>query len=150
MAYEVYEGDALVSCNGGKLDFDRIHAFLTRSYWSQGVSRKLVEKSIKNSIPFGVYVGGEQVGFARVISDRATYAYLADVYIEEPFRGRGLSKVLMRALMAHPDLQGIRRWILGTRDAHGLYRQFGFTELQRPERWMERAQPGLYKHEGGR
>jgi len=144
----VREGEVLVSCDRSKLDLNRIHAFLTRSYWSEGVSRETVERSIENSIPFGVLCGGEQVGFARVISDRASYAYLADVYIEEAYRGRGLSKLLMRAVMAHPELQGLRRWILGTRDAHGLYRQFGFTELQRPERWMEKAEPSLYQHEG--
>ncbi len=127
----------------------RIHAFLTHSYWAEGVSRETLERSIEHSIPFGVFCDGEQAGFARVISDRASYAYLADVYIEESFRGRGLSKLLMRAVMAHPELQGLRRWILGTRDAHGLYRQFGFTELQRPERWMENAEPGLYKNETG-
>src|SRR5262249_6120277 len=148
MVYEVWEGDVLVSCDRSKLDLDRIHAFLTSSYWSEGVSREIVERGIDHSIPFGVYQGGEQVGFARVISDNASYAYLADVYIEEPFRRFGLSKALMRAIMAHPELQGLRRWILGTRDAHGLYRQFGFTKLQRPERWMEKAAPGLYQHEG--
>ena len=149
MVYEVREGDILVSCDGRKLDLDRVHAFLTASYWAEGVSRKTVERSIENSIPFGVYCDGEQAGFARVISDLASYAYLADVYIDEAFRGRGLAKLLIRAVMAHPELQGLRRWILGTRDAHGLYRQFGFTELQRPERWMEKAEPGLYQKETG-
>jgi len=148
MVYGVRDGDTLVSCDRRKLNVDRIHAFLTRSYWSEGVSRETIERGIGNSIPFGVYVGGEQVGFARVISDRASYAYLADVYIEGPFRGRGLSKLLMRVVMAHPELQGLRRWILGTRDAHGLYRQFGFTELRRPEQWMEKAGQGLYQREG--
>lgn len=146
--YEVREGDTLVSCDPDKLDLDRIHAFLTGSYWAEGVSRETVARSIEHSIPFGLYLSGEQVGFARVISDRASYAYLADVYVEEPFRGGGLSKVLMRAVMAHPELQGLRRWLLGTRDAHGLYRQFGFTELQRTDRWMEKADPALYAHEG--
>jgi GNAT superfamily N-acetyltransferase len=149
MEYEVREGDVLISCDRSKLDIARIHAFLTRSYWSEGVSRETVERSIEHSVPFGIYCAGEQVGFARVISDRASYAYLADVYVEEPHRGRALSKLLMRAVMAHPELQGLRRWILGTRDAHGLYRQFGFTALQRPERWMEKAEPGLYKKEAG-
>jgi len=149
MVFEAWEGDTLISCDRQKLDVKRIHAFLTRSYWAERVSLELVERSIENSIPFGVYAGGDQVGFARVISDRASYAYLADVYIEEAYRGRGLSKLLMRAVMGHPELQGLRRWILGTRDAHGLYRQFGFTELQRPERWMEKAEAGLYQGEDG-
>ncbi len=149
MTYQLREGEILVSCDPQRLHLDRIHAFLTRSYWAEGVSRETVVRSVENSIPFGVYLNSEQVGFARVISDRASYAYLADVYVEEPFRGRGLSKSLMRAVMSHPELQGLRRWILGTRDAHGLYRQFGFTELQVPERWMEKAAPGLYEHEAG-
>jgi GNAT superfamily N-acetyltransferase len=147
MVYELREGDVVVSCDAGKLDVDRIHALLTGSYWAEGVPREIVARSIENSIPFGVYVTGEQVGFARVISDRASYAYLADVYIEENHRGKGLSRLLMRAVMDHPELQGLRRWMLGTRDAHGLYRQFGFTELQRPERWMEKANAVLYEHE---
>jgi GNAT superfamily N-acetyltransferase len=149
MAYEVREGDTLISCDPDKLDVDRIHSFLVSAYWSEGISREVVARSIENSIPFALYCGGDQVGFARVISDRATYAYLADVYIEEPYRGRGLSKHLIRAVMAHPELQDTRRWLLGTRDAHELYRQFGFTELQRPERWMEKADPALYKSEAG-
>jgi GNAT superfamily N-acetyltransferase len=149
MVYEVREGETLVSCDRSKLDMGRIHAFLTNAYWSEGVSRETIERGIENSMPFGVYADGGQIGFARVISDRASYAYLADVYIEESYRGRGLSKLLMRAVMAHPELQGLRRWILGTRDAHGLYRQFGFTEMQRPERWMEKAASGLYQYENG-
>ncbi len=148
-SYEAQDGEVTVSSDPQRLDLDRIHAFLTRSYWAEGISRETMVRSIENSIPFGVYLDGEQVGFARVVSDRASYAYLADVYVEEPFRGRDLSKILMRAVMSHPDLQGLRRWILGTRDAHGLYRQFGFTELKVPERWMEKAAPGLYEHEAG-
>jgi GNAT superfamily N-acetyltransferase len=147
MIYELREGDVVVSCDADRLEVDRIHAFLTESYWAEGVSREIVARSIENSIPFGLYVAGEQIGFARVITDRASYAYLADVYVEEGRRGTGLSKVLMRAVMAHPELQGLRRWLLGTRDAHGLYRQFGFTELQRPARWMEKADPALYAQE---
>ncbi len=148
MVYELREGDVVVSCDAEKLDIDRIHAFLTASYWAEGVSRETVTRSIENSIPFGLYLAGEQVGFARVITDRASYAYLADVYVEEGQRGRGFSKILMRAVLAHPELKGLRRWLLGTRDAHELYRRFGFTELQRPERWMEKAAAGLYEHEG--
>jgi GNAT superfamily N-acetyltransferase len=148
MVYEVREGDVVVSCDAGKLDLDRIHAFLTASYWAEGVSRDVVARSIENSIPFGVYLSGQQIGFARVITDRASYSYLADLYIEEEHRGKGFSKLLMRAVMGHPELQGLRRWLLGTRDAHGLYRQFGFTDLQRPERWMEKAAQGLYEYEG--
>jgi len=147
MVYEMHEGDVVVSCDPERLDLDRIHAFLTASYWAEGIAPETVARSIENSIPFGLYLSGEQVGFARVITDLASYAYLADVYVEEPFRGRGLSKLLMRAVLAHPELQGLRRWLLGTRDAHGLYRQFGFSELRVPERWMEKAAPGLYDPE---
>ena len=149
MTYEANQGEYTVSTDPALLDIPRIHAFLTKSYWAEGVSLETVRRSIENSIPFGVYHSGEQVGFARVITDKATYAYIADVYIEEPHRGRGLSKLLMRALLSHPECRGMRRWLLGTRDAHALYRQFGFTPLQRPERWMELAAEGLYKQEGG-
>ena len=149
MVYEALDGNALVSCDPSKLDIDRIHAFLTASYWAEDVSRETVARSIENSIPFGLYFSGEQVAFARVITDRASYAYLADVFVEEPFRGRGFSKTLLAAVMAHPELQGLRRWLLGTRDAHGLYRQFGFEQLWSPGRWMEKADSALYEHEIG-
>src|SRR3970282_919916 len=102
MVYEMHEGDVVVSCDPERLDLDRIHAFLTASYWAEGIAPETVARSIENSIPFGLYLSGEQVGFARVITDLASYAYLADVYVEEPFRGRGLSKLLMRAVLAHP------------------------------------------------
>jgi len=148
MVYQLREGEFLVSTDPSLLDTDRIHTFLATSYWAEGVAHDIVARSIDNSIPFGVYSGTAQVGFARVITDKVTYAYLADVYIEEEYRGRGLSKLLMRAVMSHPECQEMRRWLLGTRDAHGLYRQFGFTELKSPERWMEKAAPGLYNHEG--
>lgn len=147
MTYELREGQYLVSTDPSLLDIDRIHAFLTASYWAEGVPPDVVARSIKYSMPFGLYDGRAQIGFARVITDFATYAYLADVYVEEEYQGQGLGKLLMRAVMDHPDLQGMRRWLLGTRDAHGLYRQFGFTELRRPERWMEKPAPGLYDHE---
>ena len=147
MTYELREGQYLVSTDPSLLDIDSIHAFLTASYWAEGVSPDIVTRSVEHSLPFGLYDGRAQIGFARVITDFATYAYLADVYVEAEYRGQGLGKLLMQAVMDHPDLQGMRRWLLGTRDAHGLYRQFGFTELKRPERWMERPAPGLYGHE---
>jgi len=147
MPYEVREGEYLVSTDPSLLDIDRIHAFLIRSYWAEGVSREDVAHSIKNSIPFGLYLGAEQVGFARVITDFISLAYLADVYVEEAHRGRGLGKLLLRDIMDYPDLQDIRRWLLGTRDAHDLYRKFGFEAPRRPERWMEKPHPDLYKHE---
>ncbi len=148
MTYELREGQYLVSTDPSLLDIDSIHAFLTPSYWAEGVPRDIVARSIENSISFGVYDGRAQIGFARVITDFATYAYLADVYVEEEYQGQGLGKLLMRAVMDHPDLQGLRRWMLGTRDAHGLYRQFGFTATHNPDRWMEKSDPDVYKKAG--
>jgi GNAT superfamily N-acetyltransferase len=115
-----------------------VHRFLsTEAYWSPGVPREVVERSIENSIPFGVYTeGGEQVGFARVVTDRATFAWLADVYIEAAHRGHGLGKRLVAEVLEHPELQGLRRWMLGTADAHELYRRFGFDALHDVERFM--------------
>jgi len=138
----------LISTDTARLDLDVIHTFLsTRSYWAQGVPREVVARSIATSLCFGVYDGAQQVGFARVISDYATFAYLADVFIIESYRGRGLSKALMESVMSHPHLQGLRRWTLGTADAHGLYRKFGFAEPRYPERQMERGDPDVYRRE---
>lgn len=137
-------GRFLISTDRSKLDLDVIHKFLARSYWAAGVPRATVVRSIENSLCFGVYDGAEQVGFARIISDFATFAYIADVFIVEPYRERGLGKELMASIMAHPDLQGLRRWSLATRDAHGLYAQYGFTALENPSRMMEIANPEVY------
>ncbi len=142
---EYHKENFLISTDPSRLDVDAIHAFLTNAYWCEGIPRETVARSIGHSLCFGVYDGTQQVGLTRVISDYATYAYITDVYILESHRGRGLSKWLMECIMAHPDLQGLRRWSLVTRDAHGLYRQFGFTELKAPERYMEITQPGIYK-----
>ena len=147
-SYELHGGDYVVSTDRSLLDVPRVHAFLTRSYWSEGVTLEAVARSIEHSIPFGLYHGGEQVGFARVITDHVTLAYVADVYVEEEHRGKGLGKLLMRAVSEHPELQGLRRWLLGTRDAHGLYRQFGFREPRRPDRWMEKYDSQIYRDEG--
>jgi GNAT superfamily N-acetyltransferase len=119
------------------LDIDKIHAFLSRSYWALGVSRHTVQASIANSLCFGLFDGDHQVGFARAITDRATFAYLADVFVIDSHRGRGLGTWLVECLLTHPDLQGLRRRMLATRDAQGLYRKFGFTALSTPERFME-------------
>jgi GNAT superfamily N-acetyltransferase len=127
----------LVTTDPSRLDVDLIHGFLTRSYWAAGISRDVVARAIEHSICFGALDGGRQVGFARVVSDRATYAYVSDVFVLESHRGRGVGKRLMAAIMSHPDLQGLRRWSLSTRDAHGLYRQYGFREPRHPERAME-------------
>jgi GNAT superfamily N-acetyltransferase len=122
-------GRFLISTDRSKFDVDLIHKFLTRSYWAARIPRATIVRAIENSLCFGVYDGTAQVGFARVISDFATYAYVADVFILEQYRERGLGKELMASIMAHPDLQGLRRWSLGTRDAQGLYAQFGFEPV---------------------
>ena len=127
-----------------RFDIGAIHAFLSRSYWSPGVPRVIVERAIANSLCFGVLRGTEQVGFGRAVTDRATFAYLADVYILEEHRGQGLSKRLMEAVVAHPDLQGLRRMLLATNDAHTLYARYGFRSLAAPERMMEIHRPNAY------
>jgi N-acetylglutamate synthase-like GNAT family acetyltransferase len=139
-------GRFLISTDRSKLDVDVIHRFLARSYWAEGIPRETVMRSIENSLCFGVYDNPKQIGFARVISDFATYAYVADVFILEPYRERGLGKELMASIMAHPDLQGLRRWSLGTRDAHGLYAQFGFKPVvnTRARTVMEIVDPEIY------
>ena len=137
MAYPGSHGEITVSTDPALLDLDVIHGFLSRSYWAAGIPRELVDRALRHSLCFGAFADGRQVGFARVISDYATYAYVSDVFALESHRGRGVGKHLMAAIVAHPDLQGLRRWSLATRDAHGLYRQFGFTEPRHPERQME-------------
>jgi len=130
-------GEVSISTDPSRLDLDVIHGYLTRSYWGKGISRETVERSIAGSLCFGLFKGARQIGFARVITDRATFAYLADVFILEEFRGRDLGKRLMETIRAHPDLRNLRRWMLVTRDAHGLYEKFGFGPLAHPERHME-------------
>ena len=127
-----------ISTDRARLDLPRIHRFLaTEAYWSPGVPRDVVERSIENSICFGVYApGGDQVGFARVVTDQATFPWLADVYVESGHRGNGLGKRLVATVLEHPDLQGLRRWMLGTADAHELYRRFGFDGLKDVRRFM--------------
>lgn len=122
-------GRFLISTDKSRLDLDLIHEFLSHSYWAAGIPRETVARSIGNSLCFGVYDNAHQIGFARVISDFATYAYVADVFILEPYRNRGLGKELMASIMTHPRLQRLRRWSLGTRDAQGLYEQFGFQPV---------------------
>ena len=134
-----------ISTDRSKLDIDMIHKFLIEdSYWAQTRTFEQTRTAIENSICFGVYLNDRQVGFARVVSDRATFAYLGDVFILDEFRGRGLSKRLMQTIVSHPELQGLRRWLLATKDAHGLYEQFEFAPLRLPERWMERTAPDAY------
>lgn len=134
-----------ISTEKGKLDIELIHSFLNRTYWAEGISKETIRRSIEGSLCFGVFESDKQVGFARMITDKATFAYLADVFIIEEYRGRGLSKWLMQVIMSHPDLQGLRRMILATKDAHGLYKQFGFTPLINVDRWMHILDPDVYK-----
>jgi GNAT superfamily N-acetyltransferase len=135
----------LISTEPSWLQLDVIHRFLAeKSYWARGIPPEIVARSLVNSLCFGVYAAEEsvalrQVGFARVTTDKATFAYLSDIFILPEHRGKGLSNRLMEAIVAHPDVQGLRRWLLATADAHGLYRKFGFTPLSQPERLMERS-----------
>jgi GNAT superfamily N-acetyltransferase len=133
-----------ISDDPALLDLDVIHGFLRESYWSPGVPREVVEKSVRGSLCFGIYRDAAQVGFARCVTDRATFAWLADVFVLPAHRGRGLSKWLLERIRAHPDLQGLRRFCLATRDAHGLYAQYGFVPLRSPDRFMEIHDPDVY------
>lgn len=142
--YEVRRGPFLVTTDRARFDLDVIHGFLRRSYWSPGVPRATVERAIAGSLAFGLFEHDRQTGFARTITDGATFAYLADVFVLETHRGRGLGVFLMESVMAHPALQGLRRFTLATRDAHDLYRRFGFTPLGAPDRFMERFAPDAY------
>jgi GNAT superfamily N-acetyltransferase len=155
-------GEFVISTDPARLDLEVIHKFLTNCYWARGIPRDVVARSIEHALCFGIYDGSDtaprlakdarhgapgfvQVGFARVISDYATIAYVGDVFVLESHRGRGLSKWLMERVTQHPALQNLRRWILTTRDAHGLYAQVGFTPVKSPERYMELHQPTVYE-----
>lgn len=135
----------IISTDKRRLQPEAIQKFLSEeSYWAKSRTYEQTLCAIENSICFGLYIDDRQIGFARVVSDHATFAYLGDVYILDEFRGRGLSKWLMETIISYPDLQGLRRWLLATRDAHGLYAQYDFTSLKVPERWMERTAPDAY------
>jgi GNAT superfamily N-acetyltransferase len=138
MTREWRRGEYLISTDRSGLDLDVVHDFLKRSYWAAGIPDEVVRRSVEGSLAFGVYRGEEQIGFARVVTDHTTFAYLADVFILEPHRGLGLGRWLTEVILSHPELQGIRRWMLATRDAHGLYREYGFTELELPGIFMEK------------
>ncbi|MBZ5685629.1 MAG: GNAT family N-acetyltransferase [Acidobacteriia bacterium] len=157
---ESRRGEFVISTDRARLDLDAIHGFLTNSYWAKGIPRDVVARSIEHSLCFGIYhevgekapllakparSGAPQVGFARVITDFATVAYLGDVFVLEAYRGRGLSKWMMECIMQHPRLQGLRRWILLTRDAHGLYAMSGFTPLKAPDRYMELHRADIFE-----
>jgi GNAT superfamily N-acetyltransferase len=145
MLSEWQRGEFTISTDRNHLQVDVIHKFLSEeSYWAKERTREQTQRAIENSLSFGVYKGEKQIGFARVVTDSATFAYIGDVFIVDEFRGQGLSKWLMETIVNHPDLQNLRRWILATRDAHALYEKFGFTELKVPERWMEKTAPNAY------
>ena len=134
-----------ISSNPKEMDLSVIHGYLSSSYWAKGIPLQVMEKAVNNSLCFGVFTNtGEQVGFARMITDYATSAYLADVFVLEKHRGKGISKWLVKTIIEYPDLQGLRRMLLATSDAHGLYQQFGFTPLNSPELFMELHQPDVY------
>ncbi|HTC27628.1 GNAT family N-acetyltransferase [Dyella sp.] len=145
MPVNANHGEYQMSTDRQRIDIAAVHAFLTQSYWSPGIPRGVVERAIENSLCFGVYFGAQQVGFARVITDKATFAYLADVFIIESHRGKGLSKWLMEFVTAHEELQGLRRFLLATKDAHALYAKFGFEALGNPSRIMENLKPDVYR-----
>ena len=134
---ETHRDQFTISTDPTRLDVDAIVDMLTRAYWALGRPRERTEHAIKNSLVFGVYAGARQIGVARVISDYSIFAYLCDVFIHEDFRSHGLGKWLIQTIMEHPDLKEMRRWVLVTNDAHGLYKQFGFTSIEDPEHWMQ-------------
>ena len=139
--YETYQNEFVISTDKSKLNVDIVHNYLcNESYWAKNIPVEIVKKSIDGSCCFGLYINEnsifKQIGFARVVSDCATFAYLADVFIVDTYRGKGLSKWLMETIMNCPELQGLRRWLLATKDAHGLYTKFGFSALDKPERIM--------------
>ena len=139
--------DFRVSTDQNRIDLGLVHSELTRSYWSEGIPFHIVKKSIQNSLCFGLYQisTGRQVGFARVVSDFSTFAYLGDVFVVSEFKGLGLSKFMMNCIVTHPELQGLRRFCLGTRDAHGLYEKYEFEVIKEPRNWMEIKRPDIYK-----
>ena len=145
MSYTVEKNNYFISTDKSKIDIEYVHEFLSQSYWSPGVPIQVVKKAMKGSLCFGVYYKDKQVGYARMVTDKATFAYVADVFIDENYRGKGLAKWLVEVIMAHPHLQGLRRILLATRDAHKLYEQCGFTSINNPERYMV-YNPSAYKN----
>lgn len=141
---EWHKGEYTISTDPARLDLGVVHRYISEeSYWGRGRAVEVVRRAVENSLPFGIYRGDETVGFARVVTDYATFGWVADVFVLPEHRGLGLSKWLMEVILSHPELQGFRRWLLATKDAHGLYRRFGFQDLRRPERFMERPDPKM-------
>lgn len=145
MSTLLHRGEYSITTDRLRLDLAAIHAYLSHSYWSPGVPLAIVERAVVNSLPFGIFYQEQQISFARVITDKATFAYLADVYVLEEHRGKGLSKWLLEVIQGHAELQGLRRFLLGTKDAHSLYQQFGFKALANPARMMEITNPNVYQ-----
>ena len=139
------QGEFTITTDPARVDLDVVHGFLRTAYWCDGIPRETVARAVAGSLNFSVWLGGRQAGYARVVTDRATFAWVCDVFVLESYRGRGLAKWLMRTVGQHPELQGLRRWLLATRDAHGLYREAGFTPLASPDRWMERSVRDMYR-----
>jgi GNAT superfamily N-acetyltransferase len=135
----------IITTDKQRIDIAYVHSFLSQSYWAKNIPIEVVRRSIEGSLCFAVLHLNDQIGFARVITDEATFAYLADVFIDKDRRGKGLSKWLMEVILSYPGLQGLRRFALATRDAHGLYQQFGFEPLSKPENWMQRHRPNVYQ-----
>jgi N-acetylglutamate synthase-like GNAT family acetyltransferase len=144
MSYTVEKNNYFISTDKSKIDIDYVHEFLSQSYWSPGIPIQVVKKAMKGSLCFGVYYKDVQIGYARMVTDEATFAYMADVFIDENYRGKGLGKWLIEMILAHPHLQGLRRILLATKDAHKLYEQCGFTSINNPERYMV-YNPAAYK-----
>jgi GNAT superfamily N-acetyltransferase len=144
-AYTAERPPYLITCDPARIDLDTVFGWLRRSYWAENIPRETVARAIRHSMPFGIFAGARLVGFARVVSDRATFAYVADVFVEEEARGRGLAVWLMEVIRAHPELQGLRRWMLATRDAHGLYAKSGFLPMAHPDWFMEIHRPDIYR-----
>ena len=142
---ETRQYEYLISTDPAKLQPERVHAFLKTAYWSPGIPLAVVKKALSSSLCFGLYHRGEQVGLSRVVTDYSTFAYLCDVYVLEAHRGKGLGQWLVECVMTHPELQNLRRFLLATRDAHGIYANFGFTGLKSVERMMERHDPDVYQ-----
>ena len=144
MSTEWRRGEFTISTDRSRIDLDMVHGFLTASYWAEGIPRDVVARSLDHSLAFGLYHDQRQVGLARVVTDRATFAYLSDVFVLEAYRGQGLASWMLEVIHAHPELQGLRWWLLATRDAHDVYRKGGYVELSAPERLMERKFKNVY------
>jgi len=144
-AWEAHKGEYTISTDPSRLNMDVVHGYLARAFWSEDIPRDTVERAVRNSLCFALFEGAQQVGFARVVTDYATFAWICDVFVLESHRGRGLAKWLMQSVVGHPNLQGLRRWHLTTRDAHDLYRKVGFVPLSKPERHMEIFTYEMYK-----